>query len=181
MSKFILFMMVSAPQETATSLGQMPLITPGTNGIDLSSGSTRVMVCVGVFILVMAAIKILRMKGSGPEETPAESMAKEASSHNDSGEYLLSTGETDEAISEFAAAIRRNPANVDAWRNRGLAHLKLGQLKKACRDFKEVLSLYPDCPVAHDGLEMATSQLEESQRTKQLHKLIATTTAVAAN
>jgi hypothetical protein len=38
--------------------------------------------------------------------------------------------EFDQAITDYDRAIRRNPAFVEAYRNRGLAHLEKGEAAK---------------------------------------------------
>lgn len=52
-------------------------------------------------------------------------------------------------LAEYEEAIRQNPADTDAYYNRGAAYLSLGQFERAIDDFSAVLRLEPADASAH--------------------------------
>jgi Flp pilus assembly protein TadD len=45
------------------------------------------------------------------------------------------------AISDYSMSLDLNPANSDAWLNKGIALLNTGRVEEACHDFRKSLSL----------------------------------------
>jgi len=59
----------------------------------------------------------------------------------DRGAAKLSLEDYHEAIVDFSIAIKLNPKNPIAFYNRGIALFQLGELEKACKNWKEVKAL----------------------------------------
>jgi len=63
------------------------------------------------------------------------------------GEIWLALNEPARAAEAFAAALRLDPANADAWINYGLARLRQGALEDAKTAMRRVLRQEPEHPV----------------------------------
>jgi tetratricopeptide (TPR) repeat protein len=72
--------------------------------------------------------------------------------HNNLGSALDKKGQTDEAISQFKAAILLKPDGADAYYNLGNALLNQGQTDEAISQFKAAIHLKPDDALAHNNL-----------------------------
>ena len=59
----------------------------------------------------------------------------------DRGAVKLALGASGEAIVDFSVVIKNDPSNPIAFYNRGAAYLQLGELSKACTDWKKVKAL----------------------------------------
>ena len=55
--------------------------------------------------------------------------------------YHISSGRSKEGIAALDALLKRDPKNVDAYFNRAIAHLQLGKLEEAKRDYQKVEQL----------------------------------------
>ena len=76
-------------------------------------------------------------------------------------------GAWDRAIGEFTRTIELNPSHIEAWYNRGLLYEKLGDLEKACDDFKQVVSREPTFHAARHNLGVLyikQQQWEDAER-----------------
>lgn len=89
---------------------------------------------------------------------------------------VVRAGLTDEAkqrSSDYDEAVRLDPRNVDAWRQRGIFQLGQGQGEKAIEDFLELLKLAPDDVVALQALATALSRLQRlDEALKYVNKAI---------
>jgi tetratricopeptide (TPR) repeat protein len=72
--------------------------------------------------------------------------------HNNLGSALDKKGQTDEAISQFKAAILLKPDGADAYYNLGNALLNQGHTDEAISQFKAAIHLKPDDALAHNNL-----------------------------
>ena len=76
-------------------------------------------------------------------------------------------GAWDRAIGEFTRTIELNPSHIEAWYNRGLLYEKLGDLEKACDDFRQVVSREPTFHAARHNLGVLyikQQQWEDAER-----------------
>ncbi len=76
-------------------------------------------------------------------------------------------GAWDRAIGEFTRTIELNLSHIEAWYNRGLLYEKLGDLEKACDDFKQVVSREPTFHAARHNLGVLyikQQQWEDAER-----------------
>jgi len=71
-----------------------------------------------------------------PSDTPVAQLIKDAS-------VKLATGDTQDALLYFDAAISRDPKNYLTYFRRGAAYLSLGKAQQAEHDFNKVLDLKP--------------------------------------
>ena len=72
-----------------------------------------------------------------PSDTPIASLISSAKSN-------LASGNANDALTYFDAAISRDPKNYLTIFQRGATYLSLGRNAKACQDFDRVLSIRPD-------------------------------------
>jgi tetratricopeptide (TPR) repeat protein len=63
---------------------------------------------------------------------------------------LSKLGKDDDANKEFSEAIRLDPANIDAFMDRGRMRDKQGDLKGAVADFSQALSIPPPYPTSYN-------------------------------
>ncbi len=70
--------------------------------------------------------------------------------YNNRGAAWFAKGDLDAAISDFSAAIQRDPSFADAFHNRGRALLRSGAFDKAIVDFGSVIRLNPNNPFAYN-------------------------------
>jgi len=74
--------------------------------------------------------------------------------------YMLSTqARFADAVMHFDKALQINPLYHDAYNNKGLSLLELGEIDKAIECFNEVLKLKPDFHRAHNNLGLAFYRL----------------------
>jgi tetratricopeptide (TPR) repeat protein len=59
-----------------------------------------------------------------------------------------------EAIEDYAAALRLDPHNADAFNNRGNAYSNKGDYRRARADYEKALQLDPNNTVARNNLEV---------------------------
>ncbi len=81
----------------------------------------------------------LRQGGQTP---PGDAEAPQAG--NQRGVALARQGEYQAAIAEFTRAIRRDPTYADAFYNRAMVYLAIGNLGAAASDFGRVVEIRPD-------------------------------------
>ncbi len=62
--------------------------------------------------------------------------------HNNIGPDLAKEGKIEEAIYHYNEAIRLNPFYADAYNNRGVVYVEMGQYKKALEDFNKSIQCY---------------------------------------
>ena len=96
--------------------------------------------------------------------------------HYNLGKALVNKGKTDEAISQYQAAIRLYPDYADGHDALGLALAAAGKINEAISQFREAIRLKPDGAVAHYNLgitlgskgqyDEAIRQFEEAIRLK---------------
>lgn len=68
------------------------------------------------------------------------------------GKIYLSSGAPDKALSEFSAAIKQHPQNVEALEGRGNANFLKARFKEAIKDYTEVLRLGKDSSQVRSNL-----------------------------
>jgi protein O-mannosyl-transferase len=71
------------------------------------------------------------------------------------GDYLLSRGDTDEAIRMYQSSIQTRPTFLEPHQNLGVALLSQARFEPASDQFREALRLKPDFADAHNGLGYA--------------------------
>ncbi len=59
------------------------------------------------------------------------------------------------AVAVFTELIALNPGNPDAYKNRGVAYMKLSQYDPAIRDFEKITQITPDLKGLHSNLGVA--------------------------
>ena len=88
--------------------------------------------------------------------------------------YITSqTGNIQKSVGYYTTQIRKNPGDVNAYRNRGLLYSKMGKHKKALSDFEKLIQLSPNYAEAYNNC--ATAYLELNNYEKALanyHKAI---------
>jgi len=62
-----------------------------------------------------------------------------------------------ESIADYSKVISLDPANVDAYRNRGFAYSVTGENQKAATDFRAVLKMKPGYTDAQNRLKALES------------------------
>src|SRR5262249_44748593 len=75
------------------------------------------------------------------------------------GWLLDSAGRKAEAVEDYTAAVRHDPALAPAWVNRGLAYLELQRPAEALADFDRALALGKDGAPLHAGRGIALEGL----------------------
>jgi tetratricopeptide (TPR) repeat protein len=85
--------------------------------------------------------------------------AREAERHYRHGLAHAERGEHDRAIAELTEAVRLDPANADAFRERAALALRRGDPRRAADDFTEALRLEPGVAAAHLGRGQARLKL----------------------
>jgi len=103
--------------------------------------------------------------GSEAVENPAEQEEGierlTAEDHFKRGTSELEAGKIEEAMKQFAEALRLKPDFREAWYNLALAHSRRGNVEGEIAAYREALNLDPDYAKAHDNLGIA---LEETGR-----------------
>jgi tetratricopeptide (TPR) repeat protein len=92
-----------------------------------------------------------------PEYRPAEVYKWRADSYNNLGKYP-------EAIADFTRAIELSPNDPVLYNDRGNAHLRSEQFKKAKEDYMEAIDLDSEGPIgqlAYSNLELMANLLQE--------------------
>lgn len=74
------------------------------------------------------------------------------------GNYYLSRGEAERAVSHYEKACRLDPAAAAPLVNLSLAHSRLGELDKAEADLRQALALAPDDAPAHFNLGLLLAE-----------------------
>lgn len=94
-----------------------------------------------------------------------------AEEHAGLGAAYEAQGLRREAVEQYQAALKKDPAYVPAWMAFGNASFEAGELKKAERSFRRVLKLSPRHPGAANNLAMAylarNKRLDEAERLAQ--------------
>jgi tetratricopeptide (TPR) repeat protein len=85
--------------------------------------------------------------------------AREAERHYRQGVAHAGRGEADRAVAELTEAVRLDPANADALRERAGLRLRRGDARGAVDDFSEALRLQPGVAAAHLGRGQAHLRL----------------------
>lgn len=79
--------------------------------------------------------------------------ADTAKDANEKGKSCLEREDFDAAVAAFTEAIRLDPKDTTAYRNRGIAHQKIGETAKAEEDFEQAKKLgYKEGPSSIPGL-----------------------------
>src|SRR5262245_41884979 len=79
---------------------------------------------------------------AGPMVGPARADSS-AEAHYKSGMALKNSGQDDQAIKEFEAAVGANPKHVMAWNSLGILYKKKGDLTRAVAAFEKAQQLSP--------------------------------------
>lgn len=58
--------------------------------------------------------------------------------------YLISTGQTEQALENFGDAIAADPENSSLYYNRGIIYDQMGELEKAASDYKKAMEVDPE-------------------------------------
>ena len=66
-------------------------------------------------------------------------------------------GKNQEALEAFTKAIELNPKYAEAYNNRGIAHLKLGNYQQAIRDYDKAIKLDPKNAMAYSKSDLMQS------------------------
>ena len=74
---------------------------------------------------------------------------------------LAGVGRWDEAITNYQAAARLNPARVQSFSSQGLCYVSLGKMEEAARLFRHVIEMTPADPGAYDNLGNALGSLNK--------------------
>ena len=93
-----------------------------------------------------------------------------AEGRNHAGVQHFEAGRVEEAIAEYAEAIRLDPQFAAAYYNRGQAYFALGQSQRAIPDFDEAIRINPDDPqvaFAYVGRAMAHTLLGNDAEAKR--------------
>ena len=90
-----------------------------------------------------------------------------AQAHRKRGIAYLIKGDHDLAIKDFDEAIRLDPSDASAYKNRCWAHGSMHRPKEALRDCNESLRLRPDEPSALDSRALAYWLLGDQDRARQ--------------
>jgi Flp pilus assembly protein TadD len=78
-------------------------------------------------------------------QEPAEAAGmQDAAAYNSRGVTCARQGRYGAALSEFAGAIRKNPAFVEAYYNRAMVYVALGNSGQAASDFSQVIEIRPE-------------------------------------
>ncbi len=85
-----------------------------------------------------------------------------AAAHNGLG-IVLAGSKPDEALEQFAEAIRLDPMNSEPQYNMGLVLAQTGRLQEAIGHFSEALRLRPDFVEAHNSMGMALAATGSNQ------------------
>ena len=115
----------------------------------------------GASLLVLALAAVAR--GTDPTPTPVSTPApvggglKEALAS-------LQAGDAPGAIRILEGLTIREPANAEAWRLLGVAHLRRKELDAAQAAFEKALSLSPESPAAMYGLAGVAARRADSER-----------------
>ena len=83
------------------------------------------------------------------------------------GRTLLALGDPDGARAAMEEAVRRNPADVDAWRGIAVVRLGQGEPDEAASAFREALHLVPDHVEGLVGLGTAEAAAGHPVRARQ--------------
>jgi tetratricopeptide (TPR) repeat protein len=75
----------------------------------------------------------------------------------------LKKGNLDGAIADYSKAIELNPADPDAYDNRGVARLRKGDLDKAIADFNSAIELDPGRSIPYSGRGIARMRQGDSK------------------
>jgi Flp pilus assembly protein TadD len=73
----------------------------------------------------------------------ADAGTHNAAAYNSRGVTCARQGRYGAALSEFSAAIKKNPALAEAYHNRALVYVALGNLGQAASDFSQVIEIRP--------------------------------------
>jgi len=90
-----------------------------------------------------------------------------AMAHAERARVAAQRGSAAEAVAAYEAALRLDPANVDAHRGLGFVLASQGQTAEAIVHYREAIRLAPEDPAAHNNLAIAleeAGQLEEATR-----------------
>lgn len=121
-----------------------------------------------------AEIAALRAQvaGQGPElfatvAQQAEAFPERADLRLRLAQLSVDLGRPEEALVHFDQALARNPFHIDAYNNRGLVHLALGNLASATADFRAATAIAPNFAGGHFNLAITlarTGQPDEAMR-----------------
>ena len=124
-----------------------------------------------------------------PQAAPSGTDASEAQAITASGEALVRSGKTDDALAEFNKAIALDPNNAEALYNRGLLHQNDQQHQSAIDDFTAANGLTPQRAdpllaraisyLALDKAKEAASDLDEAVQADPQNARIWTTRGLA--
>jgi tetratricopeptide (TPR) repeat protein len=104
---------------------------------------------------------------------------RKALAHTEKGLAYFSKQKFDEAIKEYAAAIRLQPSLAPAHNNLGSAYFALSRYDEALASFRQAVQLEPDYAQAHLNVALAYHKLGREQETNAA--LLAAARAYLAN
>ena len=81
-----------------------------------------------------------------------------AAAHNNYGNILAEAGQFNDAMTQYAAAIRLDPVNTEGYYNAGNALKQLGRFPEAIAYYERALQAKPKMPDAQTALGMALQQ-----------------------
>jgi tetratricopeptide (TPR) repeat protein len=82
----------------------------------------------------------------------AEFDIDKSTEHLTRGNELLASGRVEEAVEQFALAVRFNPEDEDLYYNLALAQARAGDTESAKNNYAKALEVYPDYVEAHNNL-----------------------------
>ena len=104
------------------------------------------------------------------------SFAETASAHNSKGKWNYNhgliykfEGKKDEAIDEFSAAIRQNDDVVAYRLQRGDLYMRMGQQKKAVKDFEKVARKHPKAQIRYANALLAINEFGRARAVFELY------------
>lgn len=86
------------------------------------------------------------------------------------GEFLLSSGRTEEALRKFKETLALRPDRAEVHNAMGIAHLRMDRLKEAALEFEKVIQARPDLPEAHFNLAGVYIRLNKLRQAKSEYK-----------
>ena len=91
-------------------------------------------------------------------ELPPQNLA---AVHLYTGYIHLTENDLDQAFADYTEAIRLDPANADAFNNRGVVHANRGELREAMADYTQAIEIDPVHTQAYYNRALAHSRLLE--------------------
>ena len=98
-----------------------------------------------------------KVSGAGTEPPPKTLSAKELMAR---GDDFNAKGDLDRAISDYAAALKTDPASVEALNSRAMAWRAKGERRKALIDLDAALRLKPDFETARANRKVLFHEIE---------------------